>query len=276
MKENHRQAYLSALNIDNYMPRWILPGAPVSTECLWEVVSADAEQTTGNTEFAVEQTPSEKTAVASNTTAADTLGQLKEVAGKQVAKPETDAAQVKLSAQVLLKQQQSVAPAARYSLTLWQISESLMVLDSRQSELALPTDALLQNILRSVAISGSLPKADILRWPLTQSAVVDSGIQQAREHLATLLGAKFSGAAAPSLWTMGDTAAHYVLTQEQQYESLLGQCIAFQNEWFGSAELTVCVLPSLVEMLQTPTTKKIAWQGLQAWSKRIEQGATHV
>src|SRR6187402_3035801 len=33
MNELQRQAYLSALGIENYAPRWLLPSAPVSVVC---------------------------------------------------------------------------------------------------------------------------------------------------------------------------------------------------------------------------------------------------
>ncbi len=265
MKENHRQQYLSALNVENYMPRWLLPGAPLPQACLWEIATLEdeAQPAIEDGHSPAEQQPIQNKRVPDTALAEDSLGQLKEAANKKNTK--TDAVKAKRSAQDILERQQAAEPSARYSLTLWQISESLIVLDSRQSELALPTDTLLQNILRSVAIPGRLPKADLLRWPLTQSVVVDAGIQQAREHLATLLGAKFSSATAPALWVMGNTAAQYVLSEDQHYESLLGQCIKLENEWFGRVPVSVCVLPSLVDMLQTPQTKKVAWQGLKTW-----------
>ena len=38
MNELQRQAYLSALGIENYAPRWLLPAAPVSAPCVMPVM----------------------------------------------------------------------------------------------------------------------------------------------------------------------------------------------------------------------------------------------
>lgn len=267
MKENYRQLYLSALAVENYMPRWILPGAPLATPCEWEVVAEDvviAEE--GSDALATADAVREYPASKQPNLVLEEFKHPSNAATDRAAKRANKTSQ---SAQEILQRRQNPAVAARYSLTLWQITSDLLILDSRQAELALPTESLLQNIIRAAGFSARLPKADLLRWPLVDSLAVAADVQQAREHLAALLSAKLSTVTdvTPSVWILGETAAQYFLPEDLKYQETNGRCFPLSSEWFGSIEPLICVTPSLVDMLQDPNLKRITWKALREWKQ---------
>ena len=156
------------------------------------------------------------------------------------------------------------APVPRFSLTVWRVSEQLMVIDSRQAQLALPTERLLVNMLRALGYGGqSLPKAEVVRWPLLENATEDQGEAEAREMLHAYLDAHLLLNPAKHLLLMGPEAARYILPAEGEYQGdwfdgLLGREVALEV-----LSTKAVVAHSLTAMLQDPGLKAATWRSIQ-------------
>ena len=75
------------------------------------------------------------------------------------------------------------AKKVSFALSFWRVSEDLMVVDSRHSELALPVEKLLNNILFALGYPRQLPKVDALSWPMVDAPHQDQGENAARDTL---------------------------------------------------------------------------------------------
>src|SRR5690606_1971654 len=137
----------------------------------------------------------------------------------------------------------------------------LLVIDSRNIRLALPTELLLQNILR--ALYGSqlqLENEEVLRWPLVDNTFVSRTIDDARSVLQVWLEVELERRPVKRLLLMGENAAQYFLKADSSYSSSLFSLVDLQQ--FSTYAL---IAPSLVELLQRPELKRELWQALQPW-----------
>ncbi len=261
MKENQRQAYLSVLGIDNYMPRWTLPGAPASAPCDWDYWEDDLQQNGAPLAGEEPASPSEP---ATPKNVEPTLSLSDEfVAVKPKAKAAAPDKNREKAADIL-KKRQVEAPVVKYSLTLWQVSPDWLVLDSRRTELALPTEQLLQNMLRAMGSSARLPRPEPLRWPLTDSLHMAGDASEAKDYLTTLLDVRLADSKQPVIWLLGESAAVNVLPDTHVYDDVVGTAVGVESMAFSSGTVVACVMPSLAEMLQKPEVKRLAWRSMQA------------
>lgn len=148
-------------------------------------------------------------------------------------------------------------PPVQFALSIWRPSPALMILDSRHAGGALPTHALLDNILRAKGLASQLSKPDVLSWPPAGMAPMP-GWDAAREMLQAFLQARLERQPAQYLWLMGESACSAVLTGRSFADSL-GLAINLDN----LASLAV-VLPSLADMLQQPSLKARTWGAIRA------------
>lgn len=279
MNELQRQQYLDAMGIDTYMPRWILPHAPLPVACdvsfLPELLTADIvanAATTGSTAASAAVATTSASAasaalpVAASGRPADVLAVLSTTEGK----PQADTQRVaELVGQVASKQKQ-LQPVPTFALSIWRISKSLLIVDSRQAQLALPTEPLLINILVALGYPRQpLPKTDIVRWPMVNDINTDQSEAAAREMLEAYIESQFGIDNAPEdqprnyLLLMGEAAARYILPatgtgDDSGYTQRLGQNIALD-----ALAVNAIVVPSLVDMLLAPESKRLTWQALQ-------------
>lgn len=313
MLEKHRLTYLDALGIENYMPRYILPNAQpsqlLSDEALCEPTAfstADVENLTSTDTALLSDDHDDSAQVMEPATpAADELMQslgikpAADVLEKVSPQPEaldsghdmpTADASIQAITQPVKVTDESVrvdtvestaTQDVRFSLSVWRIRDELMVIDSRQPASALPTDKLLQNILRSVGYPlVQLPKSELLRWPLfnhqairkkTASIVEQANeIDEARAMVQAYLSAQYSKAPVKALLLLGQDAAQFALSPTKNeggelsaidfYETHKGSVVASNWERHTSH---VIVAPSLVDMLNDPMQKRIMWQALQ-------------
>ncbi|MFT6102703.1 MAG: hypothetical protein ACJATV_000729 [Granulosicoccus sp.] len=169
----------------------------------------------------------------------------------------------------------AVPAEVRFTLNVWRIREELIVIDSRQPAAALPTEKLLQNILRSVGYPlAQLPPSELLRWPLftnkklTSKNITNKYIDQsseeeeARAMVQAYLSAQYAKAPVKALLLLGQSAVQFALTPDTGiknfYEQHKGSQIS-SSPW----QSQVLVAPSLVDMLHDPMQKRITWQALQ-------------
>ncbi|MFT7388978.1 MAG: hypothetical protein ACI8VC_002240 [Candidatus Endobugula sp.] len=170
----------------------------------------------------------------------------------------------------------NTAPAeVRFTLNVWRIREELIVIDSRQPAAALPTEKLLQNILRSVGYPlAQLPPSELLRWPLftnkklTSKNITNKYIDQsseeeeARAMVQAYLSAQYAKAPVKALLLLGQSAVQFALTPDTGIKHFYAQHKGSQissSPW----QSQVLVAPSLVDMLHDPMQKRVTWQALQ-------------
>ncbi len=265
MNELQRQQYLDALGIDTYMPRVILPYSPIPIACdisfLPETFGVDASSVMPS---AIQSMPTPVTVALSQLTnksaggfSGDVLSVLADKPQSSVVASESVAALVdKLAEKVKIP---SAAPA--FALSIWRVSDSLLVVDSRQAQLALPTEPLLINILVALGYPRQpLPKADVVRWPMLSGPGVDQSEASAREMLEAYLDSRLMPQPGTRLLLMGADAARYVLPVAQMVENTVPFGQSFMLE---ALQANAIVVPSLADMLLAPASKRLTWQAIQ-------------
>lgn len=290
MNEIQRQQYLDALGIDSYMPRWILPvaPAPVSCEPVLPVNDAPSVETAPVSAPNLDGIAGSPAVTASNTHAetspATTVGMtapsemlssslseiVDEVKASAIPIPSAkdSSANSGTAGKVLPDQKTAVDPDPTFSLSLWRVSDDLMVVDSRHAELALPTEPLLANILFALGLPRQpLPRAEVLRWPMYDHRLAPKGEAAARETVLAMLEGKLEAQPARYLMLMGAEACHFVLPAELlpengdvdvSYEAMQGKAPVIE-----ALQATAIVVPSLCDMLQQPELKAVTWRSIQ-------------
>ncbi len=274
MNEIQRQEYLVALGIDTYMPRWVLPNAPASVACEWPVEVLDtaiaAEPVVGQVPVAASlSTDGEGSNSASVAGPAALLGQLggqpiaakpKKVAASPV-EPLAENQQPRAESSVVSAAAQAIP---RFSLNLWRVSDDLLVVDSRQVELALPTDRLFHNMIFALGyrLAGPL-QAEVLRWPLVERSLEPQGEQQARDMLHAYLDAQSLRQPFKHLLLMGEPAAKYILPQEAELSLHKADKLYLPELSTADNPVTAIATHSLTALLQQPLLKVDSWRALQ-------------
>jgi hypothetical protein len=260
MNELQRQHYLSALGVDTYMPRWHLPFAPISVRC--ELPVAEVE------------TPSlEKLQVKPDLVSAPTYSQpvLKTISsdvspvnnliGDMLdAKKAVKSAAVPISAADILAQLDTKPLTIEpFSLSIWRPLDGVMIIDSRNTKLALPTELLLNNVLRSVFSNQAIkPQEEVLRWPMIENSFAKRSKSDARTELQTWLSVQHEIRPIRYLWLMGSNAATYLLPEPVEYAAIIFNKIALLD-----SAINALVLPSLNELLQKPSSKQKLFSALR-------------
>lgn len=268
MIEQQRLHYLAALGIDNYVPKRILTNATASVALVaYEPEETDEHKPNDKAAFAVEPIAQSSRAEPNEP---EVLLQPEaepvEAPGSKDGLPQAESAQKALQvatpkARPEIASNASVKPL-RFTLSLWAITPQLLVVDTRQTGSALPTDKLLQNILRAVGYPlAQLPQSELVRWPIFKQDPQANNTEEAFAMVQANIGARCAKAPEMQLLLMGETAAKFVIgghEQYQGYEQHLGQTLVCEP-WQASA----IVLPSLVEILEEPSKKSMVWQALQ-------------
>lgn len=299
INERQRMQYLDALGIESYMPRVVLPSAPSIKLCA-NVVNADTSVPEAAVQapvgldkaaaaLAVSHTPAESLPVTGVAPIADAspLSQAPKAKGGEggaatlaVLSGETSAEKLvdkvdekvssdaEVSRESLEVRQAKAAEMPKFSLGLWQFGEQLLVVDSRRPEQALPTEQLLLNIVLALGYPRQpLPKAHVVRWPIVENRFEEQGENEARDMLSALMEARLESQPVKYVLLMGEEACHYVLSPEQVGDSQAatlkkrqGQLLVCDNLHEGQS---VIVVPSLTDMLQDTSLKKVTWQAIQ-------------
>lgn len=263
MNEYQRQVYLSALGIENYMPRWRLALAPTPVVCELPVLAAEAQlqHAASSSEAVTTSIDADRfdlteavSSAAVTPLMADVLRTLTQQAPVPRLSPVPSSA-----ARVTVATEQ--VPA--FALSIWRPVDDLLVVDARNTQLAFPTEALLNNILRAVFdIQRPIGNEEVLRWPLVDNVLVARTEDDARSALQVWLEVELERRPAQKLLLMGKNASQYFLSSDINYDDVLWQEIPLAN----SHSFTI-VTPSLVELLQQPLLKRNLWNALQPWRK---------
>lgn len=252
MNERLRMEYLEAMGITMFVPRRVLPAAKMSERAVVpQVMSAQAEsaEKASATDLHLQdQVPSPREAPRPVQTA---VSDIMETFARPARREEAT------STPLVTAPAAEVEPQVQFALSIWRPSPALMILDSRHAGGALPTQALLANILRAKDLSLPPNKPDILLWPpggMTSAL----GWSAAREMVQAFLQARLEQQPAQYLWLMGESACNAVLG-DRSYQDSLGMAVNVD----AFASLAV-VLPSLADMLQQPTLKARTWAAIRA------------
>lgn len=262
MNEYQRQSYLTSMGIENYMPRWRLALAPLPVVCVLpaastipSVVVDEVIQSSSQAETPLREKSSglDKPVMVADVLRDLTLDQSKKNTSIKLEqdniKPATPPSSIK------------TIPA--FSLSIWRPQNDVLVIDSRNTQLALPTELLLQNIFRAAYGAHSQPGVeDVLRWPLIDNTFVSRTVDDARSVLQVWLEVELERRPVKQLLLMGQNAAQYFLDAEDPYDTLLFRSIDLPR--FSSRAL---IVPSLVELLQKPEQKPNLWRALQSWRR---------
>lgn len=255
MNELQRQAYLSALGIENYMPSWQLPFSPAAYQCDVSLFVADYEY---------KKTEVEKidnsSANASITSVLNTEIATPNILRADLITPTSKPHKVS-AASILqqLEQKNAVVEIQSFALSIWRPHPGFLIIDSRQTSLALPTELFLNNVLRALLRRsiGSLME-EVLRWPMIENRFLPRTIDHARTELQTWLTAEHELRPINQLWLMGNNAAGYLLPADVKPDNCL-----WQRQHLTESGIIGLVLPSLNEFLQQPQLKARLWAAIQ-------------
>ena len=272
MLERQRHQYLSVFGIDQYIPRRVLPGARPSLqlpdealrslEKVAKVVPAKEQQESPvKRREASDQAPVMLSNEPEQSKSSLPTAELTRIPQKtaQVASPTPTPTSAITNSPTTSSQ--TTAPL-RFLLNIWRVAEDCLVIDSRQPATALPTDRLLQNILRAIGYPMvQLPESEIIRWPIFSQDPMANDEEQARAMVQAFISAQDSKAALAKIILMGEEATRFALEKsEQTFDQLSGQ-VHSHKLW----QARIAVTPSLHSMLHEPITKALAWQVLQTF-----------
>lgn len=170
-----------------------------------------------------------------------------------------------------LKSQPSASPDVAFHFSIWQPCQSLVVIDSYNPTAALPTHALLSNLLyfwSQKTGRAVLPRLDsvMLQWPLVSGGLTFRGLSHAAEMVSTFLNGRLDGISSDvTFWLMGQ--ASYTVLVDSQSADLQASRHGFKRDLFHAKTLEAglgeaIVLPSLSNMLRRPEIKSRVWHAV--------------
>ncbi len=244
--------YLDVLGVDCFVPRWVLPGAKPSTQAQLPValksvapVSASTAVTESIVAVAVPEPQGAPVHVGSI---------IEELTGN----PAHTEKAVKPTEEQKPDESVEAQAAVQFSLSIWRVSDRLLILDSRLPKEALPTQALLNNIVKAKGWQLSSTKPEVLNWPMFSGFNQGGGWTEASELVSAFLHARLDHQPAKYLWLMGSSAYASVVAQPNAYQNALGH--STDNTELGSL---MVVLPSLADMLKNPELKRLTWEAIR-------------
>lgn len=255
MDEYQRQAYLSSLGVENYMPRWRLPVAPEPLACAlpkWKFASLPRDEVALTTRD--EQHQSAKHCISLQTSKTNPVAiadVLRDLAAPQIPIANTELAQP--SPEPIIAE--TIPP---FALSIWRPRTELLIIDSRNTQFALPTELLLRNILSALFGAGAaLGREEVLRWPLVENDLVSRTEEDARNALQVWFEVELEQRHATHVLLLGENAVRYLLPDDFSYEQSLWRWVDVP-----SSDVQAMIAPSLVELLQQPLLKRELWRSL--------------
>lgn len=252
MTEQRRLEYLDALGIEQFVPRKVLPGAKPSLALIrTAIIDTAAADVTSDSVAHPEIQPLPLTDHAVKPVAA-----LVEQVTTRLASPDATTAFISQPTKQPPRPQSSLVPpqrVLRFALTVWHLPGWLWI-DSRQSQQALPTDALLHNILFALKINQPV-KAEVITWPPVESPLQTQDWPEARDMLNSFLAPRLN--AGERLILLGEAAYNACTQGPFDYAERLAQGLPLQHP------TNPCLLlPSLAQLLNQPALKAGMWQQL--------------
>lgn len=256
MNERARQQYLSALGIDSFVPRVILPWAPQPRLCpLPEIIE---EAHTANrprlSDTPLDNAPAKRHVKAAGASASvgDVLGDM----GIPASSKPVRKVPVSLAAP---KARQGVTPL---HLHVWRTESNLLILDEHKPGSALPTETLLFNILLACRSQQKpLGAAERMRCPLNDQLAQIYSHADLREELQAWLAEALAQQPETELWLMGGELARCFIPPDNNP-------LEVRFTWpqlslsAHSPAVKALIAPSLTDMLEQPALKRPMWKAL--------------
>jgi hypothetical protein len=262
MNEFQRLHYLSSMGIDSYMPRLILPFAPQPILCEFpeavfvptcseSFTSPHSERSLGS-DLSVVVPLEETNAILPVNSLLDNLFPNKKTIQSTLNVVHKTSALVESIKSQLVES---------FSLSIVRPVDGVMIIDSRDTQLALPTELLLRNLLRAIFPSQTLRlNEDVLRWPMIENSFAKPHINDARTELQTWLSVQHESQPIDFLWLMGKNASLYFLAEETPLAESLWCSVSL-----AQSDNKALILPSLNELLLQPQLKKRLYVALQSY-----------
>ena len=249
MNEFQRQTYLSELGVDSYMPRWHLPFAAQSQVC--ELPQLDMVESF----VAIDKNISQPLVVGASTSSqSETASPVNHLISDilQTGKITKTSALPITAADILAQLDRKPVSIEPFRLSIWRPVNGVMVIDSRNTKLALPTELFLSNILRSIFHAQALTmQEEVLRWPMIENSFAKPTRQDACNELQTWLTVQHEIRPLKFLFLLGENAASYFLPENTPFSDSI-----FQVSRLAEPMLSALVLPSLNEILQNTALKQ--------------------
>jgi hypothetical protein len=156
-----------------------------------------------------------------------------------------------------------VPAGLRFQLRIWRVATDLLIVDSRDAEVALPTDALLRNMMAALGYKPEqIAKPEILRWPfVNRKTLPQTDNQQENEDARAMVRAYIEAQQQTHqlqlILLMGEAALRFATPASAQIESYRWQNLSVLENCRGIG------LPSLAELLRDPALKKNTWQAIR-------------
>jgi hypothetical protein len=170
---------------------------------------------------------------------------------------------VEVGAVSLAERADTGTEVARFSLAFWRVSQDLLVVDSREVGAALPTEALLLNILRSTCQPAPqrLPEAKIQNHPLVDLPGKPRDWVAGRELVASFLEGQLLTQPVTQVLILGVSAFRALVGADLATDTGYRQSL-YQKVPIDAFATDAVVLPSLTEVLRNPQLKRKLWQAL--------------
>ncbi len=250
LPERVRAHYLAAMGVAVYVPRSTLPGALPSRR----IPAAPAPRPSADR--GAQPEPSTDSGVRSSARGESpglaAVNQILDAALVRRAGKTEDVRDVMPVAPVTEAQDETI----RFTLNLWRVSSSLLVIDSHEPRRGLPTAALLSNILRAAAQPHELPASESLHWPVLARS---SRLSDARDMVTAFLASRIATQPVRHIWLMGEAGFKACSAGPMRYEDALGKTLVLPE--LGTEAI---VLPGLIDMLEQPSLKAATWKALRA------------
>lgn len=265
MNEINRQAYLSAFGIENYMPRWCLPMAPEPVVCVLPV-AVSVQATVHSVPSIANSSPSitHTEPLISILPPAEKMGMATDMLASIVeSKKNTSSSSAPINAATILQELGATKSTVvqPFTLSVWRPTPGFLIVDSRNTKLALPTELLLSNIVRAIVGAEKIVlNEEVLRWPMIENSFVSRTEDDARNELQTWLAVENELRPITKLWLLGDTASRYLLAATADHTEVLWQSALVANKELAHKETHALILPSLNELLKQPALKAKLWQ----------------
>lgn len=267
--EARRRAMLTAMQVDLWLPRQILPFAATSQDWVLNFEPAPVTQTTEPHITKEEQTP--VSVPASKVQAPKiSLTDLKQQLAEPSEKNRTSSDSSLLTAPKTTEQIQQVKqPIPRFALQLMRAGRCLLLMDLRTSEGYQHSDPdyrLLRDMLRAARLESApmLVGNEPIVWPMltTGNLAATQNAQVATEAVQYLLKVELQKQPADCIWLLGRNAMRFAGELDEQHYYQLQQHAGLGAVW---------ALPSLELILDEPFRKADIWRNMQAhwqvWSE---------
>ncbi len=219
MNELQRQAYLEAMGVEHYFPRFQLPGALPSARCELPVAAPVAPAVEAVVEAMVppveQSVPAVTPAAGGGAQAAQALLGAA-VTALEPARPSAPAASAAKPARARPVESASAAEIPRFALTVARSQCGILIVDDGLTPEQDYAEylRLLQNILIAVGAGPQALQLDPFVWPMMKSARVDQSAMAAQQTLAAYIDKQVQALSVRYLLVMGETPRRYLPASE--------------------------------------------------------------